>query len=90
MKKLIAWLAASNRYKHLTGGAAIAAVAVALAMVTGAPALSAAAGALFAATVAAGCLEFKDRAHGCRWDWVDFAMTVAGGAGVAGLTIAVF
>ena len=27
----------------------------------------------------AGGMEFKDRQWGGRWDWVDFALTVAGG-----------
>ena len=28
----------------------------------------------------AGGMEFKDRQWGGRWDWVDIALTVAGGA----------
>lgn len=27
----------------------------------------------------AGGMEYKDKAWGGRWDWVDFALTVAGG-----------
>ena len=32
----------------------------------------------------AGALEYKDRAHGGKWDWIDFALTVVG-AFVGGL-----
>lgn len=28
---------------------------------------------------AAGCLEFKDRQWGGKWDWLDFAATCLGG-----------
>ncbi|MCM1068254.1 MAG: hypothetical protein NC418_11845 [Muribaculaceae bacterium] len=68
MNKLLAWLRESNRWKHLVGGFAVGVLA------------AGAYSALYAATVAASCLEFKDRAHGCRWDWIDWALTVAGGA----------
>lgn len=27
----------------------------------------------------AGGMEYKDKAWGGRWDWIDFALTVAGG-----------
>ena len=33
----------------------------------------------------ASALEYKDRAHGCAWDWVDWALTVAGAAAAAGV-----
>ena len=26
----------------------------------------------------AGALEYKDKVHGGRWDWIDFGLTVAG------------
>lgn len=35
----------------------------------------------------AGGMEYKDKAWGGRWDWVDFALTVAGG--VAGQAVQV-
>lgn len=34
--------------------------------------------ALYASTLSASCLEYKDRANGGKWDWVDFGCTVAG------------
>lgn len=33
---------------------------------------------LFVAGLAAG-MEFKDKAHGGKWDWLDFAATMIGG-----------
>lgn len=33
---------------------------------------------LFVAGLAAG-MEFKDRAHGGKWDWLDIAATLIGG-----------
>lgn len=73
MNRAVAWLSESNRWKHLAGGFAvgIAAGSVWSAMVT--------------AVVAASCLEFKDRGHGCTWDWTDWVLTVAAGAVAAGV-----
>lgn len=68
MNKFIAWFGESNRYKHLFGGMAVAALG------------GTAWAALVVAVVAASCLEFKDKAHGCVWDWTDWLLTVAGGA----------
>ena len=34
--------------------------------------------ALYASTLSASCLEYKDKAHGGKWDWIDFGCTVAG------------
>lgn len=36
--------------------------------------------ALYAGILTAGALEFKDKAHGDKWDWIDFGLTVAGAA----------
>lgn len=42
------------------------------------------AGLAFTLGCAAG-MEFKDRLHGGKWDWIDFGLTVAGG--LAGLAL---
>ena len=55
-KKLIEWLAQSNRWKHLVGGFGIGICGV----------------------LTAGALEYKDKAYGGNWDWIDFGLTVAG------------
>lgn len=68
MKKLLVWLKASNRYKHIIGGAVVALLALSVY------------GAIYAAVVAASCLEYKDKASGNVWDWADWACTVGGGA----------
>ena len=62
MKKIINWLLASNRWKHLCGGFALGLFLTVLCSLG-----------------CAGGMEFKDRQWGGRWDWVDFALTVAGG-----------
>ncbi len=66
MKKIIAWISASNRYKHLIGGVAIGALSD-----------SDYCAALCGIGVA-GALEYKDKAHGGAWDWIDFALTLTG------------
>lgn len=67
MNKIISFLKKSNHYKHLVGG-----------FLVGLCALSPWA-AIYAAIVAASCLELKDKLHGCPWDWTDWACTVFGG-----------
>lgn len=67
MKKVIEFLKRSNRWKHLVGGALVGLFALSPF------------GALYASSVAASCLELKDVLHGCRWDWTDWLLTLAGG-----------
>lgn len=66
MKKIIEWLKASNRWKHLLGGFLIG---------LGADGWYCAA---YTGTGVAAALELKDRLWGGNWDWIDFALTVAG------------
>ncbi len=68
MNKIFSFLSQSNRYKHLIGG-----------LLVGLCALSPWTAA-YAAVIAASCLELKDRLYGNKWDWVDWACTVVGGA----------
>nr|DAE20674.1 MAG TPA: putative periplasmic lipoprotein [Siphoviridae sp. ctUir1]DAW78668.1 MAG TPA: putative periplasmic lipoprotein [Caudoviricetes sp.] len=68
MNKFFSFFAASNRYKHLIGGFIVAA-----------PAGSFYA-AIYAAAVAASCLELKDRLYGNLWDWLDWLCTLLGGS----------
>ena len=71
MNKLIVWLRTSNRWKHLLGGLVVGCI-------TGG-----AWSALVAVLASASCLEYKDKVHGCTWDWTDWSLTVAGGAAAA-------
>lgn len=66
MKKLFEWLKTSSRWKHLLGVMCIG---------LGANNWYCAG---YAGLVAAGALEFKDKAHGGEWDWIDFGLTAAG------------
>lgn len=68
MEKILLFLKTSNRYKHLIGGFLVGLLAFGVLP------------ALYSATVAASCLELKDKLHGCYWDWLDWILTVAGGA----------
>lgn len=63
---MIKWLKQSNHWKHLLGGVVIGCFS------------NSDYCALYAGVIAAGCLEFKDKAHGGKWDWADFALTVVG------------
>lgn len=60
------WLLVSNRYKHLAGGIAVG---------LGADTNYCAA---YAGIGIAGAMEYKDKASGGQWDWIDFGCTVAG------------
>lgn len=66
MKKIWIWLNQSNRLKHVIGGIMIGAFADSNYC------------AAYAGIGVAGALEFKDKSWGGKWDWIDFAMTVAG------------
>lgn len=66
MKKVIAWLKNSNRSKHIGGGVVIGALADDDYC------------AAYAGVGVAAALELKDRLWGGKWDWIDFALTVAG------------
>lgn len=66
MSKVLNWLKASNRWKHLVGGICIG---------VGADSTYCAA---YAGIGIAAALELKDKLWGDKWDWVDFTMTVAG------------
>lgn len=68
MKKLVEWFKQSNRWKHLLGGFLIGLFADSIY------------GVAYASIIAGLCLEYKDRAHGGQWDWIDLGCTVVGGA----------
>lgn len=72
MNKILSFLGQSNRDKHLVG-----VFFVGLLVLTPYAAI-------YAGTIAASCLELKDKFRGGRWDWVDWALTVVGG-GIAAL-----
>lgn len=73
MKKIIEFLKTSNHGHHLAGGFAVGFFAFSPYY------------ALYAAGIAASCLELKDRLHGGRWDWVDWSLTIVGGAVAAAI-----
>lgn len=66
--KLIQWLKESDRYKHLIGGTLVGSFSCGLYC------------AAYATVLTASALEYKDKAHGGYWDWLDWLCTVAGGA----------
>ena len=66
MKKVIEWLSAGNRWKHLVGGFLIG---------LGADGWFCA---LYAGVGVAAALELKDKMWGGKWDWIDLALTVVG------------
>ena len=72
MNKIISFLKESDRYKHLIGGFVVGLLA--LTPWT----------AIYAAAVAASCLELKDKLKGGYWDWLDWILTVVGG-GIAAI-----
>lgn len=67
MNKILSFLNQSNRKKHLFGGFLVGLLAFG------------AYPAIYAAIVAASCLELKDKLRGAQWDWIDWTFTVIGG-----------
>ena len=66
MKKICKCLVESNRWKHLLGGVAIG--------FAGDSTYCSA----YVGVGVASALEYKDRAHGGKWDWIDWGLTVGG------------
>ena len=75
-QKVIKWLKASNRWKHLVGGLLIG---------LGADSWFCA---CYTGVGVGAALELKDTQWGGSWDWIDLGLTV-GGAVVGHLTMAV-
>jgi hypothetical protein len=65
--KLLTWLKTSNRYKHIIGGFIIGLFGNSIYC------------SLYATTIAAFSLEYKDKASGNVWDWIDLICTIFGG-----------
>ena len=66
MKKVFEWFSSSHRWKHLVGGVIVG---------IGADTTYCAA---YTGLIVASALEYKDKAHGGKWDWIDFGLTIAG------------
>ena len=66
-KKIKEFFSKSNRYKHLCGG-----VVVGLIIISGFDAI-------LGTTAVAMALEYKDKAYGGKWDWINIACTCIGG-----------
>lgn len=66
IKKILGWFISSNRYKHFVGGVIIGVWADTNYC------------AAYTGILVASSLEYKDRACGGKWDWIDFGMTIAG------------
>lgn len=71
MNKIFLFFKTSNRYKYLIGGFLVGLFALGTLP------------ALYSAAIAASCLKLKDKLHGSYWDWLDWLLTVAGGAAAA-------
>lgn len=67
VKQIINFIKNSNRYKHLIGGFIIS-------WLTASPYAG-----IYAAVVAATCLELKDRLYGNQFDLTEWLLTVVGG-----------
>lgn len=78
MKEVINWLKESNRYKHILGGMAIGLLS----------------DDWYCATLSgvgiASALEYKDRAWGGTFDWIDWGLTIGGVAVGFGARVLLF
>ena len=75
LSDLLTWLDDSHHWQHLLGGAVIG---------FGADDEFCA---IYAGSIVAAALEFKDKQWGGKWDWIDWGCTVAGGLIGQGLQI---
>lgn len=66
MKKIISWLKESHRLSHIGGGFIIGILSDDNYC------------AALAGFGVASALELKDKLHGCKWDWVDWSLTLGG------------
>lgn len=66
LKSACQWLKKSNRWKHLIGGYMIGLFSDSNYCT------------LYASAIGASCLELKDKLWGGTWDWIDWALTIAG------------
>lgn len=71
MKKLFNWLLVSNRYKHLIIGVVILAIWIPACLILGMTWLQSVITGFATVTIAMASCEYKDKAHGCKWDWLD-------------------
>lgn len=63
MKKIINWFKESNRYLHILCGIPVGMLCNDLYCTE------------LVALGVSGSLEYKDKAHGGKWDWIDFIFT---------------
>lgn len=66
MRKIISWLKESHRFSHIGGGFIIGILSDDNYC------------AALAGSCVASALELKDKLHGCKWDWVDWSLTLGG------------
>ena len=75
MKKLWNWLKQSNRWQHLAIGAMIGLLFDNLI------------GTSICVLLVASALEYKDKAYGGKWDWIDWSLTVGGALIINGIKL---
>ena len=75
MKKLWNWLKESNRWQHI-------AISVMIGLL-----FDNLIGTAICAIMVGIALEYKDKAYGGKWDWVDFSLTIAPALVVNGIKV---
>ena len=66
LQKILSWLKDSNRLYHLAGGAILGLFSIGLYC------------AAYTGIAVSSALEFKDKQHGGKWDWIDWSITITG------------
>ena len=77
MKKIWNWLKESNRWQHL-------AISVMIGLL-----FDNLIGTSICALLVASALEYKDKAYGGKWDWIDFSLTIVPALVINGLKLLV-
>ena len=65
-QKIIRWIKESNRLYHLAGGAILGLFSIGIYC------------AAYTGIAVSSALEFKDKQHGGKFDWIDWSITLVG------------
>lgn len=89
IEKYLGWLKDSNRPKHVKCGMLVYIVVLAICMTLSVALISATVIALVATAIVAMAVDYKDKAHGGKFDWLDVVATVLLPGVVTGVFIAI-
>lgn len=75
-KKLFGWLKESNRPKHIKAGLLIYTVMLSVCLILGVDITMSSSISFSSTCIVAVAVDYKDKQHGCVFDWLDVIATV--------------